>query len=371
MNQKQIYDDLIFNRYQGEYAKNQINPNYEQLADHLKERFQLDFYPGDWQVTNDHDQLILSTKKSIDDDFISYQNKPDSVNPAHIKILQPKIKLPLLSQEQLSPQTIYLVLTTAQNTMHPHNNHSRLERILKDLHQLIDYTPMIQQVNRMYQQTIIKQTIILDSGLSTAPLTAKGLSYLKTNFREFYDIDHDRLFVTNSRADLGAKNLAITPFETNEHKLSAKSFAEIINSEELTAAKIQAVNGLSFDLTQIGYQKVKYHKDKQKVQWLSDLNKTVESATSTTPSPNPSHPQTNTKINSTKPRVKPKSTKPAIKDDQPVTKPKTETGFYPKNNHDLMDYHSARSVTDVINSHTNHSRIWSNEVIISHIDDEK
>ena len=33
MNQKQIYDDLIFNRYQGEYAKNQINPNYEQLAD--------------------------------------------------------------------------------------------------------------------------------------------------------------------------------------------------------------------------------------------------------------------------------------------------------------------------------------------------
>ncbi len=371
MNQKQIYDDLIFNRYQGEYAKNQNNPNYEQLADHLKERFQLDFYPGDWQITNDDDQLILSTKKSIDDDFISYQNNPDSVNPAHIKILQPKIKLPLLSQEQLSPQTIYLVLTTAQNTMHPHNNHSRLERILKDLHQLIDYTPMIQQVNRMYQQTIIKQTIVLDSSLSTAPLTAKGLSYLKTNFREYYDVKTDQLFVTNSRAEIGAQNLAINPFENNEHKLSAKSFADILNSTEWNEAKSKAVNGLSFDLTQIGYQKVEYHKDKQKVQWLSDLNKTVESATSTTPSPNPSHPQTNTKINSTKPRVKPKSTKPAIKDDQPVTKPKTETGFYPKNNHDLMDYHSARSVTDVINSHTNHSRMWSNEVIISHIDDEK
>ena len=50
MNQKQIYDDLIFNRYQGEYAKDNANINHEILAEHLQDRFQIDFYPGDWQV---------------------------------------------------------------------------------------------------------------------------------------------------------------------------------------------------------------------------------------------------------------------------------------------------------------------------------
>ena len=362
MNQKQIYDDLIFNRYQGEYAKNQDNPNYEQLANHLKERFQLDFYPGDWQVTNDHDQLILSTKKSIDDDFISYQSNPDSVNPAHIKILQPKIKLPLLSQEQLSPQTIYLVLTTAKNTMHPHNNHSRLERILKDLHQLIDYTPMIQQVNRMYQQTIIKQTIILDSGLSTAPLTAKGLSYLKTNFREFYDLNHDQLFVTNSRADLGAKNLAITPFETNEHKLSAKLFADILNSTEWNETKSKAVHGLNFDLTQIGYQKVSYQKDQSKVQWLNKPKELKDQPVATT-----SNSPLKKEVKQIK-KIKPLTNKPNKESNKPISaKVDDRDRLYPGDNKDLMDYANSRSVDDVIRSHMIHDRTWSNEVTITHI----
>ena len=261
MNQKQIYDDLIFNRYQGEYAKDNANINHEILAEHLQDRFQLDFYPGDWQVQTENQDLFLTNNQQIDNDFVEQQSNPNDINPAHIKIINSKIKLPILSQGPLSPQTIYTVISPAQTTMHPHTNRARLERILQAVHQLVDYTPMIQQINRMYQQTVIKQIIILDIGLSTAPLTAKGLSYLKTNFREYYDVSTDQLFVTNSRAEIGAQNLAINPFENNEHKLSAKSFADILNSTEWNEAKSKAVHGLNFDLTQIGYQKVSYQKD--------------------------------------------------------------------------------------------------------------
>lgn len=362
MNQKQIYDDLIFNRYQGEYAKDNTNINHEILSEHLQDRFQLDFYPGDWQVQTENQDLFLTNNQQIDNDFIEQQSNPNDINPAHIKVINSKIKLPILSNGSLSPQTIYTVISPAQTTMHPHTNRARLERILQAVHQLVNYTPMIQQINRMYQQTVIKQIIILDVGLSTAPLTAKGLSYLKTNFREYYDVNTDQLFVTNSRAEIGAQNLAINPFENNEHKLSAKSFADILNSTEWNEAKSKAVNGLNFDLTQIGYQKVSYQKDQSKVQWLTKPTELKDQPVATT-----SNSPLKKEVKQIK-KIKPLTNKPNKESNKPISaKVDDRDRLYPGDNKDLMDYANSRSVDDVIRSHMIHDRTWSNEVTVTHI----
>lgn len=360
MNQKQIYDDLIFNRYHGKYAKDSADISHEILAEHLQDRFQLDFYPGEWTVKTEQDNLILTSRQQIDNDFIEQQSNPHDINPAHIKIINSKIKLPILSQGSLSSQTIYTIISPAQLTMHPHTNRARLERILQAVHQLINYTPMIQQINHMYQQTVIKQIIILDTGLSTALLTAKGLSYLKTNFREYYDINTDQLFVTNSRAKIGAQNLAINPFETNEHKLSAKSFADLLNSTKWNEANSQAVHGLSFDLTQIGYQKVSYQKHQPKVQWLTKPIETKSQTVVTT-----DNIALKKAVEQVK-QIKPLTAKPNKNFNQPINV-KVNDRPYPNSNTDLTDYTNSRPVSDVISSHTAHNRTWSNKVTVTHI----
>lgn len=199
--------------------------SYDEIAEHLKRRLQLDFYAETVELHQLDQYIFLNSSHWRDGDFVQHVPRSKETVIAHVSVNPVMIVPPILHGDQkYDLQDLTIVVTNGKHNFKSFNSVTRFARIPEPIAQLTELPSLINHINAMYQKQVFRLNLVLDAGLLSGQLDIKQLSYLKTNFRQNFGETNCRLFVTNSRSKLGDKGKAITPFTANHHEISANNF---------------------------------------------------------------------------------------------------------------------------------------------------
>lgn len=257
-------DYLIFDKADTEKNTYTLNDfTREEITQHMKNRLQLDFYTSKNISINDLDEcLVLNSSHWRDADFVQHMPRSNDTVVAHLIVNPVMLVLPILHDGHEHQVTdITISVTAAQHNFTPFDSVTRLARMPEPIAELTELPALINHINAMYSKSVFRLNLLLDAGMLIGKLNPKQLSYLKTSFRQNFGTEYCRLFVTNSRSDLGAKGKAITPFAMNHHEISASKFISYLYADDINFAASDYLHVLNLK-SLIHYQALPKLKDK-------------------------------------------------------------------------------------------------------------
>lgn len=222
--------------------------SYDEIAEHLKQRLQLDFYAETVELHQLDQYIFLNSSHWRDGDFVQHVPRSKETVIAHVSV-DPVMIVPLILHDgqEHDLQDLVIVVTNGRHNFKSFNSVTRFARIPEPIAQLTELPSLINHINTMYQKQVFRLNLILDAGLLNGQLDIKQLSYLKTNFRQNFGETNCRLFVTNSRGKLGDEGKAITPFTANHHEISANNFINWLYDTEFEPTASDRMHEISLD----------------------------------------------------------------------------------------------------------------------------
>ena len=181
------------------------------IYQHVKTRLQLDFLDPDFKLIAANNFIMISHPHWHDGDFVQHAIRPNVTLAAHLSVDPPFLLVPQLHDgHDYDVMDLSIVISSARTNFTPYDNVTRFARLPGPVAELTALPKLVAHLNHMYAQPLFRLNLVLDAGMLIGQLTLKQLSYLKTEFRQNFGLDNCRLFLTNSRGQLGRMRLRAT-----------------------------------------------------------------------------------------------------------------------------------------------------------------
>lgn len=224
------------------------------IYQHVKTRLQLDFLDPDFKLIAANNFIMISHPHWHDGDFVQHAIRPNVTLAAHLSVDPPFLLVPQLHDgHDYDVMDLSIVISSARTNFTPYDNVARFARLPGPVAELTALPKLVAHLNHMYAQPLFRLNLILDAGMLIGQLTLKQLSYLKTEFRQNFGLDNCRLFLTNSRGQLGRNGLAVTPFTVKGHELGAQDFLNWLYSADFKPNNLAQDHAISL------HQVMAYH----------------------------------------------------------------------------------------------------------------
>ena len=224
------------------------------IYQHVKTRLQLDFLDPDFKLIAANGFIMISHPHWHDGDFVQHAIRPNVTLAAHLNVDPPFLLVPQLHDgHDYDVMDLSIVISSARTNFTPYDNVTRFARLPGPVAELTALPKLVAHLNHMYAQPLFRLNLVLDAGMLIGQLTLKQLSYLKTEFRQNFGLDNCRLFLTNSRGQLGRNGLAVTPFAVKGHELGAQDFLNWLYSADFKPNNLAQDHAISL------HQVMAYH----------------------------------------------------------------------------------------------------------------
>lgn len=224
------------------------------IYQHVKTRLQLDFLDPDFKLIAANNFIMISHPHWHDGDFVQHAIRPNVTLAAHLSVDPPFLLVPQLHDgHDYDVMDLSIVISSARTNFTPYDNVTRFARLPGPVAELTALPKLVAHLNHMYAQPLFRLNLVLDAGMLIGQLTLKQLSYLKTEFRQNFGLDNCRLFLTNSRGQLGRNGLAVTPFAVKGHELGAHDFLNWLYSADFEPNNLAQDHAISL------HQVMAYH----------------------------------------------------------------------------------------------------------------
>lgn len=224
------------------------------IYQHVKTRLQLDFLDPDFKLIAANNFIMISHPHWHDGDFVQHAIRPNVTLAAHLSVDPPFLLVPQLHDgHDYDVMDLSIVISSARTNFTPYDNVTRFARLPGPVAELTALPKLVAHLNHMYAQPLFRLNLVLDAGMLIGQLTLKQLSYLKTEFRQNFGLDNCRLFLTNSRGQLGRNGLAVTPFAVKGHELGAHDFLNWLYSADFKPNNLAQDHAISL------HQVMAYH----------------------------------------------------------------------------------------------------------------
>lgn len=224
------------------------------IYQHVKTRLQLDFLDPDFKLNAANNFIMISHPHWHGGDFVQHAIRPNVTLAAHLSVDPPFLLVPQLHDgHDYDVMDLSIVISSARTNFTPYDNVARFARLPGPVAELTALPKLVAHLNHMYAQPLFRLNLVLDAGMLIGQLTLKQLSYLKTEFRQNFGLDNCRLFLTNSRGQLGRNGLAVTPFAVKGHELGAQDFLDWLYSADFKPNNLAQDHAISL------HQVMAYH----------------------------------------------------------------------------------------------------------------